>query len=96
MLLFGIYALARHAPRASLYWVVTLTLCAQPLLVGMSRLRAPLLPLLFISLAAWHMEREPTRSRAFGASVVTALLMLWAMDSRAIAWLIQYTWESLA
>jgi hypothetical protein len=96
VLLFGIYAIARHAPRSSLYWVVTLTLCAQPLLVGMSRLRVPLLPLLFISLAAWHIERKPTRSFALGAIAITGLLSLWAMDSRAIAWLFQYTWGSLA
>ena len=96
LLLFGIYALVRYAPRSSLYWVVTLTLCAQPLLVGMSRLRVPLLPLLFISLAAWHIERKPTRSFALGAIAITGLLSLWAMDSRAIAWLFQYTWGSLA
>ena len=96
LLIFGLYALARHAPRESLYWIVTLTLFAQPLLVGMSRLRAPLLPLLFISLAAWRVEPKSTRGRALAAGLIVALFMLWTLDSKSIAWLLNYTWESIA
>ena len=96
LLLLGLYALARHAPRHSVYWLVALTLFAQPLLVGMSRLRTPLLPLLFIALAAWKTAPDPKRGRGLAACLLIALFTLWCFDYKSISWLLKYTWSSLA
>ena len=95
LLLLGFYALARYAPRHSIYWAVSMTLFAQPLLVGMSRLRVPLLPLLFIALAAWKTRSTPSRGRVSAACLLAALLILWGIDRESFSWLLNYTWSTM-
>lgn len=93
MLLAAAFALARFAPSSGLFWIPSAVLLAQPLIVGMSRLRVPLIPFLFIAIAALIIRHEPSRARIAGVVALSALVLLMLSDYRPIAWLLQRAWE---
>ena len=96
LLLLGAAALARRAPRHSLYWITLLCFLAQPLLVGMSRLRVPLIPLLLIAIAGAITSTDAFRKPRVPITAAACVLLLWFLDARPILWLLSHTWESLA
>ena len=93
LLLFAAVALARHAPPHALFWIPVCVLLAQPLLVGMTRLRVPLIPFFLIAIAAGIVRTRPPRSILSGALAVAVLVFLLATDMRPILWLLQHAWE---
>ena len=93
LLLLAAYALARHAPPQPPLCLPLALLLAQPLLVGMTRLRLPLTPFLLLALSAWIVRAHPPRSRLAGALALALLGLLFLADRRPILWLLQRAWE---
>jgi len=96
LLIFGVLALARRAPPHALFWGPVAVLLAQPILVGMTRLRAPLIPFLLVAIAAGFAGSRSAGSRLWGALAVGALMFLFVVDMRPILWLFERAWQVTA
>ena len=75
------------------FWIPTCALLAQPLLVGMSRLRVPLTPFLLIAIAGLITSTGTPRSRNAGMVAAAAACLLILVDHRPALWLLQRAWE---
>ncbi|MCH2102815.1 MAG: glycosyltransferase family 39 protein [Planctomycetes bacterium] len=90
--LLGAAAIASCAPRHGLFWLPTAAFLAQPLLVGMSRLRVPLTPFLIIAVASLlttSLDRRQRR-RAVIAGAIT--LGLFWVDLASTTWVLGEAW----
>ncbi|MBJ19101.1 MAG: hypothetical protein CL933_06705 [Deltaproteobacteria bacterium] len=92
LIVFGAAALARNTPRHAVFWIPTCALLAQPLLVGMSRLRIPLTPFFIIAIAGALTTAGSAASRTRGRIAVAAVCLLVLVDHRPILWLLQRAW----
>jgi hypothetical protein len=92
LVLLGAAALAQKTRRHALFWIPTCVLLAQPLLVGMSRLRIPLTPFLLIAIAGVITTTGAPRSKAAGSFAAAAVCLLILVDHRPVLWLLQRAW----
>jgi len=92
LIVFGAASLMRRTPTHALFWIPTVALLCQPLLVGMSRLRVPLTPFLIIAIAGALINARTFRSRlpeTIAGATACALILV---DIRPTLWLLRYAW----
>jgi len=94
LLVFAAAALATKAPRSAIFWIPVAALLSQPLLVGMSRLRVPLTPLLFIAVAALLTTSPTARGRMVARIAGVAAIALFFIDYRSTMWVLSQAWSS--
>ncbi|MCH2107227.1 MAG: hypothetical protein MK291_11370, partial [Planctomycetes bacterium] len=76
-----------------IFWIPTTLLLAQPLLVGMSRLRLPLTHFLLIAVAALLTSSASPRERALAKLAGLAMIALFFIDHRSTLLVLSQAWQ---
>jgi hypothetical protein len=93
LVILGAAALAQKTSRHALFWIPTCAFLAQPLLVGMSRLRVPLTPFLIIAIAGAISTKGSPRFKTAGRLAAAGACLLILVDHRPVLWLLQRAWD---